>query len=138
MAPAGYREALKWTWASPEELVNGYVQLLKLAPGSRDPRGRRARHAVSGIFGTGLRPGQWTGLARVPVHRIRRRHRRRPPAAGRSAGARRRGSGYVRLFFAVQGICPAVIGKVLVYRDNHMTNTFAKTLAPALARQLSF
>lgn len=41
-------------------------------------------------------------------------------------------------YFCRQGICPAVIGNVLVYRDNHMTNTFAKTLAPALARQLSF
>jgi hypothetical protein len=26
-----------------------------------------------------------------------------------------------------------VIGNVLVYRDNHMTNTFAKSLAPDLA-----
>jgi len=32
--------------------------------------------------------------------------------------------------------CPAVIGNVLVYRDNHLTNTFAKSLAPVMARRL--
>jgi hypothetical protein len=35
--------------------------------------------------------------------------------------------------FCRDGVCPAVIGNVLVYRDNHMTNTFAKSLAPDLA-----
>ena len=41
-------------------------------------------------------------------------------------------------YFCRGGVCPAVIGNVLVYGDHHMTNTFAKTLAPALARQLGF
>jgi hypothetical protein len=35
--------------------------------------------------------------------------------------------------FCRDGTCPAVIGNVLVYRDNHMTNTFAKSLGPELA-----
>jgi hypothetical protein len=35
-----------------------------------------------------------------------------------------------------QETCPAVIGNVLVYRDNHLTNTFAKSLAPVLSRKL--
>ncbi|MFF2029478.1 SGNH hydrolase domain-containing protein [Arthrobacter sp. NPDC058192] len=38
--------------------------------------------------------------------------------------------------FCQQDVCPAVIGNALVYRDNHMANTFAKTLAPALAKGL--
>jgi hypothetical protein len=33
--------------------------------------------------------------------------------------------------------CPAVIGSVIVYRDdNHLTTTFARTLAPALMKEL--
>jgi hypothetical protein len=39
-------------------------------------------------------------------------------------------------YFCADGACPSVVGNVLVYRDNHMTNSFAKTLASPLARML--
>ncbi|MCQ6271645.1 hypothetical protein M8J71_14270 [Pseudarthrobacter sp. R1] len=39
-------------------------------------------------------------------------------------------------YFCRSQLCPAVIGNVLVFRDNHLTNTFAKSLAPVLARRL--
>ena len=32
--------------------------------------------------------------------------------------------------------CPPVVGNVLVFRDNHMTNTFARTLALPLKKAL--
>ena len=39
-------------------------------------------------------------------------------------------------YFCTPSDCPPVIGNVLVYRDNHITNTFAKTLALPLAEAL--
>ena len=40
--------------------------------------------------------------------------------------------------FCRDDVCPAVVGNVLVYRDNnHVTATYAASLAPALERQLA-
>lgn len=137
MTPAGYRDALNWTWGSSEELVNGYVQLLRplrdagirvavvpdtpypdfSAPDcvqANGPGSPACEFAASDAI-TAADPLKLAG-ARVPGVEI----------LDMSA------------YFCRQGICPAVIGNVLVYRDNHLTNTFAKTLAPALARQLNF
>lgn len=33
-------------------------------------------------------------------------------------------------YFCADGECPAVIGSVMVYRDNYMTNSFARTRIP--------
>ena len=42
-----------------------------------------------------------------------------------------------RRFFCFQGNCPVVIGGVLVYRDSHhLTATYARTMAPVLAREI--
>ncbi len=34
------------------------------------------------------------------------------------------------------GTCPAAIGNVVVYRDNHLTNSFVRTLSPVLIDRL--
>lgn len=40
-------------------------------------------------------------------------------------------------YFCQEGVCPAVIGGVLVYRDrHHMTATYARSLAPILEQKL--
>lgn len=40
-------------------------------------------------------------------------------------------------YFCVEGVCPTVIGGVLVYRDDdHFTATYSRSLAPWLLRQL--
>ena len=39
-------------------------------------------------------------------------------------------------YFCADGMCDAVIGNVLVYRDNHITDSFAKTLALPLRDSL--
>lgn len=135
MAPAGYREALNWTWGSPEELVNGYVQLLKplreagirVAVVPDMPYPDFAAPDCVQVNGPDSPKCQFTtsGAATDPLQ---------------LAGARVPGIEVLDMsaYFCRQGSCPAVIGNVLVYRDNHMTNTFAKTLAPVLARQLGF
>ncbi|MGO4803636.1 acyltransferase family protein [Arthrobacter sp. 2MCAF15] len=136
MAPAGYRQALNWAWGSPEELVNGYVQLLKplldagirvavvpdspypdfSAPDCVQANGSDSPKCEFRVSDAGAADPLQLAGARVPGIEI----------LDMSA------------YFCRNGVCPAVIGNVLVYRDNHMTNTFAKTLAPALARQLNF
>jgi peptidoglycan/LPS O-acetylase OafA/YrhL len=43
-----------------------------------------------------------------------------------------------RRFFCADGICPVVIGNVLVYRDSHhLTATYARTMAPILRDEIA-
>ncbi len=40
-------------------------------------------------------------------------------------------------FYCEEGVCPAVIGGVVVYADsNHLTATYVRTLTPILERSL--
>ena len=39
-------------------------------------------------------------------------------------------------YLCKSGVCPAVIGNVVVYRDNHLTETFVRTLTVPLAKGL--
>lgn len=38
--------------------------------------------------------------------------------------------------FCREGTCPYVVGNVLVYRDNHVTDSFAQTLAEPIRRAI--
>ena len=54
--------------------------------------------------------------------------------------AQESGAGLIDLteFFCQHSICPAVIGSVVVYRDNaHLGGTYSRSLAPYLGRQLT-
>lgn len=39
-------------------------------------------------------------------------------------------------YLCQEGSCPPIVGNVLVFRDNHLTTTFAKTLALPLEEAL--
>jgi hypothetical protein len=135
MTPSGYERALQWGWKDPEALVAGYVGLLKPLrdagirvavvidipfPDFAAPDCVQSKGADSAACSVHLPPGD------------------RPADPLREAALRVPGVEVVDLYpyFCTDGACPSVIGNVLVYRDNHMTNIFAKTLAAPLGRML--
>ncbi|WP_158539298.1 acyltransferase family protein [Renibacterium salmoninarum] len=132
MTPAGYAKALQWTWHDEESLVEGYIQLLKPLRDAGIPVSvildnpypdSSASECVlkNGALSTicSARPSSETGAMSDPLKR----------AAEQVSGVR-----IVNLqpYFCRNSFCPDVIGNVLIYRDNHMTNTFAKTFGQAI------
>lgn len=135
MTPSGYQRALQWGWKDPEALVAGYVALL------RPLRDAGIRVAVV----MDIPYPNFAAPDCVQAHgpdsalcTIQQRVETRPEDPLRAAAARVPGVEVVDLYpyFCTDGACPSVIGNVLVYRDNHMTNTFARTLASPLAKML--
>jgi peptidoglycan/LPS O-acetylase OafA/YrhL len=135
MTPSGYERALQWGWKDPEALVAGYVGLLKPL---RDA-GIRVAVVIDIPFPDFAAPdcvqSKGADSAACSVHLS---PDDRPADPLREAALRVPGVEVVDLYpyFCTDGACPSVIGNVLVYRDNHMTNTFAKTLAAPLGRML--
>jgi hypothetical protein len=135
MTPDGYKQALKWGWETPDALVEGYVELLKPL--------RQAGIRVAVVL-----DNPYPGFSAPDCVHLNGADSTKcqigQPAADKAADPLKLAAAQVpgvevvdlSLHFCRQGSCPAVIGNVLVYRDNHMTNTFAKTLAPVLAGKL--
>ena len=135
MTPAGYKSALGWGWKNDRELVSGYQEMLRPLI--------EAGIEVSVILDSPL-----------PAFSVPDCVERNGPAApncsvpdgpGRAqtdplriAAQELGGLGVVDLgsYFCRNGSCPPVIGNVLVYRDNHLTATFARTLSGPLKRAL--
>lgn len=135
MTPDAYSAALHWTWKNPSDLVDGYVALIKpladagikvsvildnpypaiSAPDCVAQHGSASQmcQTVLGTSGTGGDPLEQVAHEVPGVRAVN-----------------------LQPYFCQNGVCPAVIGNVLVYRDNHMTNTFAKTLAGPLKEAL--
>jgi peptidoglycan/LPS O-acetylase OafA/YrhL len=135
MTPSGYRRALQWGWKEPESLVSGYVAMLKPL---RDA-GIRVAVVMDIPYPDFAAPDcvQSHGPA-ADACTIQQRGDDRPEDPLAAAAARVPGVEVIDLYpyFCADGACPSVVGNVLVYRDNHMTNSFAKTLASPLARML--
>lgn len=135
MTPSGYERALQWGWQDPESLVSGYVGFLKPL---RDA-GIRVAVVMDIPFPDFAAPDclQTQGSASKGCV-LEQGPNARPADPLRAAAAQVPGVEVIDLYpyFCTSGVCPSVIGNVLVYRDNHMTNTFAKTLAAPLARML--
>jgi hypothetical protein len=135
MTPSGYRRALQWGWKDPESLVSGYVAMLQPL---RDA-GIRVAVVMDIPYPDFAAPDcvQSHGPAAEECT-VRQQAGDRPEDPLAAAAARVPGVEVIDLYpyFCADGACPSVVGNVLVYRDNHMTNSFARTLASPLARML--
>jgi peptidoglycan/LPS O-acetylase OafA/YrhL len=135
MTPAGYGRALQWGWKDPESLVSGYVDMLK----PLREAGIRVAVVMDIPYPDFAAPdcvqAQGSGSRDCIVQQPPGNRPVDPLAA---AAARVPGIDIIDLYpyFCSDSECPSVIGNVLVYRDNHMTNSFARTLASPLARML--
>ncbi|MCZ2402802.1 acyltransferase [Paenarthrobacter sp. Z7-10] len=135
MTAYGYEQALHWSWKHERNLVDGYVSMLRplVAAGIKVevildlPYPPFSVPDCVAMKGTGSQQ-----CAVAPAQR--------PPDALQQAADKVPGVKTVDFwnYFCHDVACPAVIGNVLVYRDNHMTNTFAETLARPLEAALDW
>ncbi|MET3933353.1 acyltransferase family protein [Arthrobacter sp. OAP107] len=135
MTPAGYQSALGWEWKSDRELISGYTAMLRPLV--------EAGIEVAVILDTPFpafsvpdcveRSGPTAPECSV-AHEPDQRHEDPLRVAAHEVGS----VAVVDLgsYFCRNGRCPPVIGNVLVYRDNHLTATFARTLSGPLKRAL--
>lgn len=135
MTPSGYDRALQWGWKDPDALVSGYAGLLKPL---RDA-GIRVAVVMDIPYPDFAAPDcvQANGSGSDACVLLQQAGDR-PDDPLPAAAARVPGVDVIDLYpyFCTDGRCPSVIGNVMVYRDNHMTNSYAKTLASPLARML--
>lgn len=135
MAPYGYGKALKWRWSDNSKLVAGYVNMM--APLTK------AGIKVSIIVDTPY-PGMSVpdcvaeNGANSPECHFPRRPKGSKDHPLEAAAAKVDGVRVLNLndYLCPGDVCAPVVGNVLVFRDNHMTNTFARTLARPLKEGL--
>ncbi|MCQ1999231.1 acyltransferase family protein [Arthrobacter zhaoxinii] len=136
MRPDSYEHALGWSWDSGRRAVDGYLEVL-------EP-----------LEDAGIRIGVIADIpypkSSIPDCVVEKDSADdcfvlRSDLAGQDdplveAAEQLDGSRTVDLtdYFCGDERCPAVIGNVLAYRDNHMTNTFARTLVLPLREKLGF
>ncbi|MHA7295870.1 acyltransferase family protein [Pseudarthrobacter sp. MDT3-1] len=135
MTPSGYRRALQWGWKDPESLVSGYVAMLKPL---RDA-GIRVAVVMDIPYPDFAAPDCVQSHGPVAdACTVKQRAEDRPEDLLAAAASRVPGVEVIDFYpyFCADGACPSVVGNVLVYRDNHMTNSFARTLASPLGQLL--
>ncbi|KOX17659.1 acyltransferase [Saccharothrix sp. NRRL B-16348] len=136
MSPESYLKDLKWTWESTARMVDGYRTVLAALSDAAIPVAvirelpRPGRPVVPCLernpddpAGCDTPRAQAVGSATDPL----------AAAATGLAG--------VRLVDLTDWICradtcPAVVGNVVVYRDNHLTDTYVRSLADPLVAAL--
>ncbi|SES04624.1 Peptidoglycan/LPS O-acetylase OafA/YrhL, contains acyltransferase and SGNH-hydrolase domains [Lentzea xinjiangensis] len=132
MSRESYVSDLKWTWQSREDMVRGYREMLTAFSAAGIP---------VAVIKDLPRPN-----SQVP--RCLERNADDPAACGTPQAEAFRGEGdpLVAAAEGVSGVevvdltswycrddvCPAVVGNVVVYRNNHVTNTYVRTLATPL------
>ncbi|MBP2320327.1 peptidoglycan/LPS O-acetylase OafA/YrhL [Kibdelosporangium banguiense] len=133
MSQASYKKDLKWTWESPQQLVEGYRVLLQQLSAAQIP---------VAVIREVPRPA-------TPTPRCLQRDRNgcdterfvalgdnRDPLVEASQGLTGIQTIDLTDSLCTADICPAVVGNVVVYRDNHLTNSYVRTLAPVLTTKL--
>ncbi|SED86946.1 Peptidoglycan/LPS O-acetylase OafA/YrhL, contains acyltransferase and SGNH-hydrolase domains [Arthrobacter alpinus] len=132
MAPEGYRKALEWGWPSDSALVDGYVEMLRpmMDAGIQVSVVADTPYPAVSVPDCVAKKGPSSDDCQT---------RRNPTVDPLRAAAEKVGSVQVIDFngyLCRNDACPPVIGNVLVFRDNHLTTTFAKTLETPLQAAL--
>jgi peptidoglycan/LPS O-acetylase OafA/YrhL len=136
MSPESYAKDLNWTWNSRAQLVDGYRTLLSDLSGAGIP---------VAVIREVPRPA-------MPVPACLARNSTRHEACGtpRDAAFPPGGDPLVEAakqlpeakvvdlsdWICASDECEAVVGNVVVYRDNHLTDSYVRTLLEPLATQL--
>ncbi|SDP97641.1 acyltransferase family protein [Lentzea jiangxiensis] len=136
MSREAYESDLKWTWNTREDMLRGYREMLAAFSVADIP--------VAVVKDLPRPDGQ--------VPRCLERNRRDVAACGTSQAEAFAGegdplveaaAGFPRTtivdltpWYCRDGVCPAVVGNVVVYRNNHVTNLYSRTLATPLLSRL--
>ncbi|SDZ30884.1 Peptidoglycan/LPS O-acetylase OafA/YrhL, contains acyltransferase and SGNH-hydrolase domains [Amycolatopsis xylanica] len=135
MSPQSYVEDLEWTWPSRSVLVDGYRTVLTRLSEANIP---------VAVIREIPRPSLSVPacLQRNPDRAACDTRRQAAfPSEGDPLAEAADGLSGVRIVDMTNWLCdgtscPAVIGNVVVYRDNHLTNTYVRTLSGPLAAAL--
>ncbi|GAA2696284.1 MULTISPECIES: acyltransferase family protein [Actinosynnema] len=131
MTPEVYKQDMNWEWPSYQRAVDGYREILRPIA--------EAGVTVVGIRDTPRsRPDVLACLIETPGQCDRTRAEAVTPDPVTEAVATLPGGKPVDLtdWFCDATTCPAVVGNVVVYRDNHITDTYASTLVGPLGEAL--
>lgn len=134
MSPESYRRDLGWTWESERVLVDGYRAMLRELSDAGIP---------VAVVRELPRPAE-------PVAACLERHPDAPTACDTPRAAALPASVLTEAARDLPGVrvldltdwicgpevCPAVVGNVVVYRNNHLTNTYVKSLSDPVANAL--
>ncbi|SET77798.1 acyltransferase family protein [Geodermatophilus poikilotrophus] len=133
MVPEGYDDVLEFRWPSRDALIEGYRELWRpiLEAGIRVVVVRDV--PFPRYTGPECVEENGPASAECALTRAEAEEYADPQV---EAAEGMSGVSVVDLtdHFCNSDTCPAVVGNVLVYRDNHVTDTFARSLAPALGR----
>ncbi|WP_083521337.1 acyltransferase family protein [Arthrobacter luteolus] len=130
LSPAGYEEALGWRWKDDADAVGGFVGALAPLNDAGIPVA-----VISDLPYPPFNVPECVAKGREDSCAFDRPQTTSPLADAADAID---GATVVDLkdYLCPDGVCQGVIGNVLVYRDNHITGTFAKTLALPLQDSL--
>ncbi|RAS59898.1 peptidoglycan/LPS O-acetylase OafA/YrhL [Lentzea atacamensis] len=136
MSRESYASDLKWTWNSREDMVRGYREMLRVLD---------AANIATAVIKNLPRPDGRVSrcLERNSGNAAACGTPRAEAFAGESDPLVEAAAGFPRTkivdltpWYCREDVCPAVIGNVVVYRNNHITNTYSRTLATPLLTQL--
>jgi len=135
MSEESYKQDLNWTWKSPQAMVDGYRGVLRPLSDAGIPIAviHDVPRPITSVPECVQRNPQQFSRCDTP------RDRAFPPVDTLAQAATGLpGAKVVDLtpWLCTGEVCPGVIGNVIVYRDNHLTNTYVHTLSKPLAKAL--
>lgn len=133
MTPYGYKNALNWHWATPESSVDGYVKMLR----ALDAAGIKVSVIADTPYPQISVPDcvEKNGPTSEKCQTVKKHVPDPLVMAADEVGTIQVID--INTYLCKKDLCPPLIGNVLVYRDNHLTATFAKTLAMPLEEVLA-
>lgn len=135
MTPNGYSKALHWGWPNERVLEDGYVDLMMplAEAGIQVVVIKDIPYPSRSIPECVLQNGPASSKCET---RIPKAGLPNDPLANAASRVPKVKTLDLTSYLCRKDICPAVVGNVLVYRDNHLTETFAKTMATPLQELL--
>ncbi|MEU4443085.1 acyltransferase family protein [Actinosynnema sp. NPDC050801] len=136
MSPESYLKDLDWAWESPAHMVHGYRTVLAALAEAAIPVAVIRELPRPGVPAVPCLQRHEDDPAHCDTPRVKAVGSPTDPLADAAAGLP--GVRVVDLtdWICRADTCPAVIGNVVVYRDNHLTDTYVKSLSYPLVAAL--
>lgn len=137
MTPGGYQDALNWRWSSQKDLVQGYKDALQPIVDAGIPVSvvLDSPFPPSPVPDCLLKNGIDSPKCDIPYDPL---YAQKDPLSLVAQQLPKVKTIDLTKYMCQNGVCPPVVGGVVVYRDNHLTSTFAKSLANPLKRALGW
>ncbi|RDI25586.1 peptidoglycan/LPS O-acetylase OafA/YrhL [Lentzea flaviverrucosa] len=136
MSREAYENDLKWTWNTREDMLRGYREMLAALTSAGIPIAvikdlPRPDEQITRCLERNRRNAADCGTSRAEAFTGAG-----DPLVEAAAGFPRAEIVDLTPWYCREDVCPAVVGNVVVYRNNHVTNLYSRTLATPLLSQL--